>query len=139
MADESALRQIAYNEGAVLQLAGTHGMPAARAYAHNVADGVFNALIRIEGAEAAAAFAFALSDRVAGGLRVPTDWRAAAREAAPLPEPASVTPVTAAPSVPSHVAPEVLRGAAGLVGIAFAGGLVTGVVAGCVIAAMVLR
>jgi len=60
------------HEGQTLQMAGSHGKEHAVEIAHCVVDGVMNALIKIEGPEAAAQFAFALSDRVVGRVRLPS-------------------------------------------------------------------
>ena len=60
------------HEGQTLQMAGSHGKEHAIDIAHCVVDGVMNALIKIEGPEAAAQFAFALSDRVVGRVRLPS-------------------------------------------------------------------
>ncbi|MBX3579882.1 MAG: hypothetical protein KF723_21990 [Rhizobiaceae bacterium] len=60
------------HEGQILQLAGSAGPDTASDYARCVVDGAMNAIIRMEGAEKASAFAFGVADRVAGGLREPT-------------------------------------------------------------------
>lgn len=60
------------HEGQILAQVTTVGVDAAGQLARCFADGAVNALIRIEGVEAAAHYAFALSDRVAGGLKEPT-------------------------------------------------------------------
>jgi hypothetical protein len=60
------------HEGQILSLAGSSGQAIASDYARCVVDGAMNAIIRMEGAEKAAAFAFGVADRVAGGLRAPT-------------------------------------------------------------------
>lgn len=79
------------NEGNALTSVGHHGPDGAAEFTRLTIDGLLNALIRIEGAEAASGYVFALSDRVCGGLREPTDFRApqvaAPAEAAP-PKPA---------------------------------------------------
>ncbi len=59
-------------------------------------DGAFNALIRMEGAEAAAQYAFALSDRVVGRLREPTEWPVKS-----APSPASLEAVAVALAAPT--------------------------------------
>lgn len=63
------------HEGQCLAMAGPNGggEEHAREVTRCVIDGAFNALIRMEGAEQAAKFAFALSDRVVGQLRQPTE------------------------------------------------------------------
>lgn len=60
------------HEGQILTLAGNSGHEVASDYARCVVDGAMNAIIRMEGAEKASAFAFGVADRVAGGLREPT-------------------------------------------------------------------
>jgi hypothetical protein len=60
------------HEGQTLHMAGSHGKEYAIDVAHCVVDGIMNALIKIEGPEAAAQFAFALSDRVVGRVRLPS-------------------------------------------------------------------
>ena len=56
-------------------------------------DGVMNALIRMAGREEAAKYAFALADRVVGGLREPTALpMLVAPEAKPEPAPPSKPP-----------------------------------------------
>ena len=59
-------------EGTYLGNVATYGIGSAADLARCAADGAVNALIRMEGAEATAPFVFALSDRVAGGVRAPT-------------------------------------------------------------------
>lgn len=66
------------HEGQLLSMCMSSGAPVAADIARCVADGAMNALIRIEGAEAASTFAFGLADRVAGGLKEPTPVFAAA-------------------------------------------------------------
>lgn len=72
MSDHSVLLQ---QEGQIVSIAGAHGKAFAGRLAREICDGTMNGLIRIEGREEAASFALALSDRVAGGLRAPTDFR----------------------------------------------------------------
>ena len=60
------------HEGQILTLAGGGDLGTASDYARCVVDGAMNAIIRMDGAEKASAFAFGLADRVAGGLREPT-------------------------------------------------------------------
>lgn len=57
------------HEGQILAHVGTCGVEMTGDLARCYADGAINAIIRLEGAEAATRFAFALSDRAAGGLR----------------------------------------------------------------------
>lgn len=61
-------------------------------YARCYIDGAANALIRMQGAEVAARFIFALGDRVAGGLRAQTDWREPPAIEAIKPPPVPVLP-----------------------------------------------
>src|SRR3990167_4941270 len=72
MSDHSVLLQ---QEGQIVSIAGAHGKAFAGRLAREICDGTMNGLIRIEGREEAAGFVLALSDRVAGGLRAPTDFR----------------------------------------------------------------
>ena len=65
--------QALFTEGAVLQSAATQGEAAALVYARATANGAFNAMVRLAGSEAAFGFATQLADRVAGGLRQPTE------------------------------------------------------------------
>lgn len=71
------------NEGNALSSAGHHGPEGAAEFTRLTIDGLMNALVRLEGAESAAAYSFALGDRVAGGLREPTDWRSPIAPVAP--------------------------------------------------------
>lgn len=64
------------NEGNAPTSVGHHGPDGAAEFTRLTIDGLLNALIRIEGAEAASTYVFALADRVCGGLREPTDFRA---------------------------------------------------------------
>lgn len=59
-------------EGHVLSMASSYGTEYAGEFGRCVADGAMNALVRMEGSEAAARFAFALCDRVVAGVRGPT-------------------------------------------------------------------
>lgn len=61
------------HEGGILSYTTSNGPEFASDVARCYADGAINALIRLEGAEAATRFAFALSDRAAGGLRGETN------------------------------------------------------------------
>lgn len=81
------------HEGQLLQIAATYGNSDAAEHARGVIDGVVNGMLRIEDREDVAKFAFALADRVAGGVKGPTAW--------PLPQVAAVdiAPV-AAPAAP---------------------------------------
>lgn len=75
MLDEETRRKLMLQqEGQVLASAGTYGIPMACESARCLIDGATNALIRIDGAEKTAGFVFALSDRVAGGMRENTDY-----------------------------------------------------------------
>jgi hypothetical protein len=58
------------HEGQILASVQHHGTEHAGEIARCVADGAVNALIRIEGPEAAAKFAFALADRAVGGVHL---------------------------------------------------------------------
>ncbi len=62
-------------EGCALKAVGDNGgAEVACEIARCNIDGAFNALIRMEGAEAAAEYAFALADRVSGRIKAPTAW-----------------------------------------------------------------
>lgn len=63
-------------EGGMLTNVQRVGVDYTADYTRATIDGHVNALIRMEGAEAIARFAFALGDRVVAGLRAPTDFRA---------------------------------------------------------------
>ena len=63
---------MAGNEGQILVMSSNCGAEYAGQMARCSIDGAMNAIVRLEGAECAALFAFALSDRVAGGLRTTT-------------------------------------------------------------------
>ncbi len=68
-------RIVMSQEGQILSAVGEHDADMAAEIARLRVDGIMNALIRIEGPEAASRYAFAVSDRVAaGGLRAPTDF-----------------------------------------------------------------
>lgn len=60
------------SEGQILSMVGNIGADLAADTARSIVDGALNALIRIEGVEGAAGFTFALSDRIAGGLKIST-------------------------------------------------------------------
>ena len=75
MLDQDTRRKLMLQqEGQVLASAGSYGVPTACESARCLVDGITNALIRMEGAEETANFMFAVSDRVAGGLRENTDY-----------------------------------------------------------------
>jgi hypothetical protein len=94
--NEAMRRQIVLShEGQVLALASNHDAEHAAFIAHCIADGVMNAIIRIEGPDRAAEFAFALGDRVVGRVRASTYWPAA--------QVAEVTPSAVAAAEPPKV------------------------------------
>lgn len=75
MLDQEVRRRIILQqEGAVLASISGYTTPVACEIARCQIDGIANALVRIDGAEETAHFIFALSDRVAGGLRDDTDY-----------------------------------------------------------------
>lgn len=75
MLDEATRQRIMlHQEGVVLGNVASIGMEDACSAARCQIDGIANALIRMQGAEDAARFVFALSDRVAGGVRDVTDY-----------------------------------------------------------------
>lgn len=63
-------------EGIILHNAGASGSETAAAISRAQVDGHFNALLRLEPRENVTSFAFSVSDRVAGGLREATDYKA---------------------------------------------------------------
>lgn len=65
-------------QGMALEKVGQLGEACAADMMRAQIDGLINALLCIEGAEKVARFAFALSDRVCGGLREPTACEALA-------------------------------------------------------------
>lgn len=66
--------QVMIYEGQAINVAGRYGLEAGLYNARCCADGAMNALIRLGGVEDAAQYAFALADRVAGGIRAPTEF-----------------------------------------------------------------
>lgn len=90
MTPEERQQMVMTYEGQTLSNAGHFGTAHGAEHARCAIDGIFNALILMEGAEEAATFAFALSDRVVGRLRTPTPWPAIA--AAPIAAAAAVEP-----------------------------------------------
>ena len=75
MLDETTRQRIMLQqEGAVLASVGSYNDASVTCeIARCQLDGITNALIRIQGAKETASFVFALSDRVAGGVRDVTD------------------------------------------------------------------
>jgi hypothetical protein len=98
LTDEMRKQVMISHEGQILAVAGQCGIPHACDMAHCVVDGMFNALIRMEGREKAAEVAFAVSDRVAGGLREGTVWPMVKQENIPLPSPPAQVTVISAPT-----------------------------------------
>lgn len=78
-------------EGQLLHIAGNSGEETGIAVAKDMIDGATNALVRLEGAQAAAEFAFALSDRVVAKVGVTT------ATLLPAPAPPSIVPAPAKP------------------------------------------
>ncbi len=70
MTPEDRRYSVLSHEGQILASVQHHGPAHAGEVARCVADGALNALIRIEGPEAAAKFAFALADRAVGGVHL---------------------------------------------------------------------
>jgi hypothetical protein len=70
MTPEERKHSMLAHEGQILASVQHLGTARAGEIARCVADGAVNALIRIEGPEAAAKFAFALADRAVGGLHL---------------------------------------------------------------------
>lgn len=100
MTPEERKASVIQFEGQMLQMAGNFGARGSEQI-RLIIDGAMNAIIRSEGAEAAAEFAFAVSDRVAGGLRMPTDIA--------LPKPAPAKTVEAAVTLTAERRPRQIR------------------------------
>ncbi|AXK79972.1 hypothetical protein DW352_05230 [Pseudolabrys taiwanensis] len=83
------------NEGQLLVAASNWGKDATAEHARGIIDGCFNALVRFEGSEETAKFAFAVADRVAGALKTPTAWPLRADEQAASPTPGQTPPAPA--------------------------------------------
>lgn len=69
LSEQDRRKVLICHEGQILAHVGTCGIEMTGDLARCYADGAINAIIRLEGVEAAARFAFALSDRAVGGLR----------------------------------------------------------------------
>lgn len=103
MLDEATRQRIMLQqEGAILASVGSYSEPSiACEIARCQLDGISNALIRMQGAKETAHFVFALSDRVAGGVRDVTDcWSPCAVEKVVEHEPLPV--VTVSPDRPAN-------------------------------------
>lgn len=72
MDTEQRKRLILSQEGQWIAIASQHGDDGSELIRASI-DGCMNALIRVEGPAAAAEYSFALSDRVVGKLRAPTE------------------------------------------------------------------
>lgn len=86
---------ILHQEGAILANVSNCGADVACEVACCQIDGIANAMIRIQGAKDTAHFVFALSDRVAGGVRDETDFvprflldKPTPKDVEPVPQPA---------------------------------------------------
>ena len=90
MTPEARKDMVLAHEGQALQVVGLAGRAHACEVAMAVTDGLMNAIVRMEGPEEASKFAFALADRIAGGVRAPTEFQIVA----PVPPP----PALLAPS-----------------------------------------
>lgn len=77
--------QILCYEGQALEFAGRHGKEEGTLHVECLIDGAMNAMIRMNGNEASADFAFALVDRVVKGARTPTVLPQALQRFAPPP------------------------------------------------------
>jgi hypothetical protein len=55
-------------EGTILRLCGDYPKSSVIVHARSVADGAYNAIVRMDGPEAASRMAFALADRISAGL-----------------------------------------------------------------------
>ena len=81
------------SEGSAIGAVGNNGAETQSEIIRAQIDGLFNALIRIEGVQTAAGYALALGDRVVGALREPTEFvlpKPVLIEA--MPEPGEETP-----------------------------------------------
>ncbi len=92
LSSEYRRRIVMSSEGAAISAVGANGAEIQSEITRAQIDGLFNALIRIDGPEVAAGYAFTMGDRVAAGLREPTDFR--------LPKPVLVERVS---EHPAHV------------------------------------
>lgn len=72
MNDSHKRQMVIMYEGQALNYAGVNGDVEGINNAHCAIDGLMNALIRLDGPEEVAKFAFALSDRVVGKVCLPT-------------------------------------------------------------------
>lgn len=78
-------------EGQCIQHAAARDRVDGAAFSRAVADGAINALIRVDGREAAAEYAAQMSDRVLMGIRTQTDYPpVAVRDAVEMPAPPPV-------------------------------------------------
>lgn len=95
MNPEMGRRLVLHYEGSAISNVANGGIVVASEHARCALDGIMNALIRIDGAEEAAKFGYALADRAVSGVRSVT--------ALPLFEatPVELPPVTA-PAVEAH-------------------------------------
>jgi hypothetical protein len=76
-----------FNEGQLLQMAGSNGKEFAANYTRGLIDGAFNALMRFEDADDTAKYAFALADRIVGRVKEPTAWPLQPLAPVPIPKP----------------------------------------------------
>lgn len=81
-------QRVLHYEGVMLATVGEHGQEVAASNARCCVDGAMNALIRIEGPQEAAKFAFAMADRAVAAIREPT--HVPMLLPAPVPEPVAV-------------------------------------------------
>jgi hypothetical protein len=86
MDDGSRERVVMAHEGHVLSMASQIGTACAGENARAAIDGMMNGLIRLEGRRAAAVYAFALADRVVGGIKGATEWHPLSRPSGYQPE-----------------------------------------------------
>lgn len=75
-----------FNEGQLISFASQRTAEEAIEQARGVADGCFNAMLRLGAAEDAAGFAYAVADRMVDRVKEPTAWPLAK---APNPAPAA--------------------------------------------------
>lgn len=83
---------VLFYEGHLLQAVSGSGEAHVAKLARCMIDGAFNALMRIDGTDAAANYSFAVSDRIVGKLKTPTMW--------PTPKMTEKLPIASPPSPP---------------------------------------
>jgi hypothetical protein len=98
MTPEQRAEVVLFYEGQALQVAGRSTVAEGAESARCIIDGSINALMRLEGSQAAAEYAYAAADRAVARLRAPTELFRKPEET-PAPPPVAIEPAPA-PSVP---------------------------------------